>query len=270
MWVLLWALGIIVNNNNSINKKTISSTWFLSHFLYSFDANIHTMNNFFLKHNIELSPKELQKFEDFLNIFKETNSQINLSAIRDDAGIIEKHFVDSIMLSAFVELHWKVADMWSGGGFPGIPLAIVNPEVHFTLMDSVAKKVRCLDGFTKDLGLSNISTITGRAEDIGQDTAHRETYDFVTSRATAYFPTLLEYTIPLLKIGGIFAAYKLDDKEELKTTKKALHRLGAKILKVKNYTLADQKRTIVLIEKISRTHLKYPRKVWIPLKDPIV
>lgn len=90
---------------------------------------------------------------------------------------------------------------------------------------------------------------------------YREQYDFVTSRATAYFPTLLEYTIPLLKVGGIFAAYKLDDKEELKSAKKALSRLGAKILKVKNYHLADQKRTIVLIEKIAKTHIKYPRKV---------
>lgn len=228
------------------------------------------MQDIFRQHHLELSAEELQKFEKFLQIFMEKNSQINLSAIRDKDGIIEKHFVDSIMLSAFVELHGKVADMWSGWGFPGIPLAIVNPEVDFVLMDSVAKKVRCLDEFATDLDLKNVSTTTARAEDIGQDLTHREQYDFVTSRATAYFPTLLEYTIPLLKIWGIFAAYKLDDKEELKTTKKALHRLWAKILKVKNYTLADQKRTIVLIEKTQKTHLKYPRKVWIPLKDPIV
>jgi 16S rRNA (guanine527-N7)-methyltransferase len=160
--------------------------------------------------------------------------------------------------------------MWTGWGFPGIPLAIVNPESQFTLMDSVAKKVKCIDEFAHELWLQNISSVTARAEDIWQNPTHREQYDFVTSRATAYFPTLLEYTVPLLKVGGIFAAYKLDDKEELKTTKKALHRLGAKILKVKNYTLADQKRIIVLIEKIAKTHTKYPRKVWIPLKDPIV
>lgn len=128
-------------------------------------------------------------------------------------------------------------------------------------MDSVGKKIKCLNDFAQKLGLQNVSTVNARAEDIGQDLAHRENYDFVTSRATAYFPTLLEYTLPLLKVGGIFAAYKLDDKEELKTTKKALHRLGGKILKVKNYTLADQKRTIVFIEKIAKTHSKYPRKV---------
>jgi len=228
------------------------------------------MQDIFQKHHLELSDQELEKFEKFLEIFIEKNSQINLSAIREKNDIIEKHFADSIMLSAFVELHGKVADMWSGWGFPGIPLAIVNPEVDFVLMDSVGKKVKCLDEFATELELSNISTTTARAEDIGQNLEHREQYDFVTSRATAYFPTLLEYTIPLLKVWWIFAAYKLDDKEELKTTKKALHRLGAKILKVKNYTLADQKRTIVLIEKLSKTHMKYPRKIWIPLKDPIV
>ena len=174
------------------------------------------------------------------------------------------------MLSAFVDISGKVADMGTGWGFPWIPLAIVHPNCDFTLMDSVGKKVKCVEEFARELNLNNVETYTGRAEDIGQDKNHREQYDFVTSRATAYFPTLLEYTIPLLKVGWVFAAYKLDDKEELKTTKKALHRLWAKILKVKNYTLADQKRTIVLIEKISKTHNKYPRKVGIPLKSPLV
>jgi len=228
------------------------------------------MQDLFKKYNIELSEGELEKFETFLEIFKERNSQINLSAIRMKGDIIEKHFIDSIMLSAFIDLEGKVADMWTGWGFPGIPLAIVNPETIFTLIDSVGKKIKCVQEFASELELNNIQTHIGRAEDIGQDTNHREQYDFVTSRATAYFPTLLEYTIPLLKVGGIFAAYKLDDKEELKTTKKALTRLGAKILKIKNYTLADQKRTIILIEKIQKTHIKYPRKVWIPLKAPIV
>ena len=78
-----------------------------------------------------------------------------------------------------------------------------------------------------------------------------------------------EYVIPLLKEWWIFVAYKLDDKEELKSAKKALSRLWAKILKVKNYRVASQDRTIVLIEKISKTHLKYPRKVWVPLSNPI-
>jgi len=228
------------------------------------------MENIFLKYDIELSPEELQKFEEFLEIFKETNSQINLSAIRDDTWIIEKHFIDSCMLNIFLELHWRVADLWTGGGFPWIPLAIINPEVDFTLIDSVWKKLKCIDDFSEKLELTNIRTLNGRAEDIWKNLEYREQFDFVVSRATAFFPTLLEYVIPLLKVWGIFAAYKLDDKEELRSAKKALSRLWAKIRKVKNYILADQKRTIILIEKISPTHKKYPRNLGIPLKNPII
>lgn len=222
------------------------------------------------KYHIELSEEERKKFEKFLEIFMETNSQINLSAIRDADWIIEKHFIDSLMLAALYEIHGEVADMGTGGWFPGIPLAIVHPEAQFTLIDSVGKKLKCIDSFVDNLELSNVDTLNGRAEEIGQDPEHREQYDLVVSRATAYFPTLLEYVIPLLKVGWVFAAYKLADKEELKTTKKALARLWGKLMKVKNYHLADQERTIVFIEKIAPTHKKYPRKIGIPLKDPIV
>lgn len=224
----------------------------------------------FSSYALELSPEEVQKFETFLEIFMEKNSHINLSAIRNADGIILKHFVDSCMLAAFVSLEGKVADMGTGWGFPGIPLAITHPDIDFTLIDSVAKKLRAIEEFTDTLELNNVSTLAGRAEDIGHLKAHREQYDFVVSRATAYFPTLLEYVIPLLKVWGIFAAYKLDDKEELKSAKKALVRLGAKIQIIKNYKIEDQKRTIVLIEKIAPTHKKYPRNVGIPLKTPIV
>jgi 16S rRNA (guanine527-N7)-methyltransferase len=173
------------------------------------------------------------------------------------------------MLNVFLDLEWKVADMWTGWWFPGLPLAIVNPKVEFILIDSVWKKLKAIDGFAEDLWLKNVVTLNWRAEEIWQNPKYREQFDFVVSRATAFFPTLLEYVVPLLKVWWIFAAYKLDDKEELKSWKKALSRLGAKIYKVKNYSLAWQKRTIVLIEKVSSTLKKYPRKVWVPLADPI-
>ena len=227
------------------------------------------MQQYFKKYNIELEENEAKKFETFLKIFKEKNAKINLSAIRDDEGIIEKHFIDSIMLNIFLELEWKVADMWTGWGFPLIPLAIINPDVQFTGIDSVGKKLKAIDEFAEKLELKNISTLNGRAEDIWQNELYREQFDYVTSRATAYFPTLLEYVIPLLKVWGLFVAYKLDDKEELKSAKKALSRLSCKILKVKNYQIWEQKRTLVIIEKLQPTNKKYPRKVGIPLSNPI-
>jgi len=232
----------------------------------------------FKKYNIELEKDELKKFEKFLEIFKEKNSQINLSAIRENQDIIEKHFIDSIILNTFMDFEEnalpdsadvEVADMWTGGGFPLIPLSIVNPNVKFTWIDSVWKKLKAVEDFAKKLDLKNVKTIHGRAEEIGQNPKYRENFDFVTSRATAYFPTLIEFVIPLLKVWWIFIAYKLDDKEELKSAKKALSRLSAKIFKIKNYEINWQKRTLVFIEKLHPTHKKYPRKIWIPLKDPI-
>lgn len=234
------------------------------------------MQEIFKKYSLELDEPEIEKFEKFLEIFKEKNSQINLSAIREDNAIIEKHFVDSILLNAFVDfeptIEWskvKVADLGTGWGFPLLPLAIVNPNVSFTGIDSVGKKLKAINEFADDLGLHNVETINSRAEDLGQNLAHREQYDYVVSRATAFMPTLLEFTIPLLKVWGLFIAYKLWDKDELKSAKKALSRLSSKIYKVKNYTIWDQDRTFVIIEKIAATHKKYPRKNGIPLQNPI-
>lgn len=230
------------------------------------------IKDIFLEYKIELEDKELEKFEEFLNIFIEKNSKINLSAIRKPEDIIKKHFLDSIILNIFIEFekNSKILDMWTWWGFPLIPLSIINKESEFIWVDSVWKKLKAVDDFITNLWIKNVKTINSRAEDLGKNLEHRESYDYVVSRATAYFPVLLEYVIPLLKVWWIFCAYKLDDKEELKSIKKALSRLSAKILKVKNYEIEWQKRIIVFIEKLQPTHKKYPRKVWIPLSKPII
>jgi 16S rRNA (guanine527-N7)-methyltransferase len=163
----------------------------------------------------------------------------------------------------------KVLDLWTGWGFPLIPLAIVNPEIEFVWLDSVWKKLKAVEEFAQNLDLKNISTINWRAEDFWQDPKHREKYDYIVSRATAYLPTLLEFAIPLLKVWWIFIAYKLADKEELRSAKKAFSRLSSKIYKIKNYDIEWQRRTLIIIEKLHPTHKKYPRKVGIPLARPI-
>ena len=222
----------------------------------------------FLENKMELEESEIEKFEKFLKIFIEKNSQINLSAIRDEESIITKHFIDSVFLNIFIELEWKIADMWTGWGFPLIPLAITNPNCQFVWIDSVWKKLKAVEEFAEKLELDNVSTVHWRAEDIWKNEKYRESFDFVVSRATAFFPVLLEYVIPLLKVWGIFCAYKLEDKQELKSIKKALWKLHCKIIKVKNYEIEWQKRVIVFIEKQQKTHSKYPRKVWVPMLKP--
>ena len=237
------------------------------------------MKEIFEKYKIKLEKEELKKFELFLDIFIKKNNQINLSSIRDSKEIIEKHFIDSIMLNKFINLDSyfkhsiekkiKIADVWTWWWFPWIPLAITNPKINFTLIDSTQKKIKSVEEFAKKLKLFNVSLISARAEDLWRNLKSRNQFDFVISRATAILPVLLEYVVPLLRIGGIFSVYKLNSTKELENSENALKKLGAKVIKIKKYSLGEQERILIFIQKIKTTPKKYPRKVWIPTKNPL-
>ncbi len=228
------------------------------------------MIELFKKYDINLNEQQISLFEKFLELFALKNSVMNLSAIRDNEGIIVKHFIDSLMLTKFTSLSGKVADIWSGWWFPGIPLKIFYPEIDLTMIDSVAKKVRASEEFANELGLSKTSWLAGRAEEIWHDRNQREKYDFVVSRAMAYFPALLEFSLPLVKVWWYFIAYKLDNPEELKEWKKALSELGWIIEKIEKYEIEGQTRILVFVKKVSSTPKYYPRRIWEPLKNPII
>lgn len=230
------------------------------------------MKDIFKKYKLELTSEELEKFNLFLEIFKEKNSKLNLSAIREEKAIVEKHFVDSLMINIFFDFDkkTKVWDLWTGWGFPLIPLAIVNKEVDFVWIDSVWKKIKAIEEFREKLWLENIKTINSRAEELWNDLEQRESFDVIVSRATAFLPVLIEYALPLLKVWWILASYKLDDKDEIKKSKKALKKLWARIIKVKNYKLDSSDRVIIFIEKLEKTNKKYPRRNWEALKKPLV
>lgn len=228
------------------------------------------MYEFFKKYGIKINEEQKQKFDEFLKIFIKINSQTNLSSIRDEIWIIEKHFIDSIILTKFYLIEWKVLDLWTGWWFPWIPLKIINTNnADFTLVDSIWKKIKCVNTFINKLWLTNIKTIQLRAEKLWHDINHRWKYNTVFSRATAYLPTLLEYAIPLLKIWWTFISYKLDNDNEIIEANNALHVLNAKIIKIQKYELAGQKRIFLFIKKIWETNKKYPRTIWEPLKNPI-
>jgi 16S rRNA (guanine527-N7)-methyltransferase len=228
------------------------------------------MKELWEKYELKFTPDQISLFENFLTIFKDTNSQINLSSIRDEAEIREKHFIDSIMLTKFCSIEWKVLDLWTWWGFPWIPLCIVdNNNTHFTLIDSIGKKVKVVNEFIEKLWLKNICALQSRAEELWQNKDHRGQYNLVVSRATAFLPTLLEYTIPLLTIWWIFIAYKLDDESEIQESKKALFLLHAEIIDIKKYTLAWQKRILIFCQKIWETLKKYPRMIGEASKNPI-
>ena len=231
----------------------------------------NTIIKIFKDYNIELEENEIEKFDTFLELFIEKNSQINLSAIREKSDIILKHFLDSIILNIFIDfIPWeKIVDIWTWWWFPMIPLAIINPEVNFVWIDSIWKKINAVNDFCETLWLKKVKAIKTRVEDLWKDIKYREQFDFVVSRATAYFPVLLEYSIPLLKVWWMLCAYKLEDKQELNSIKKTLKKLKAKINKIKNYEINWQKRVIIFIEKLEKTPSKYPRKVWVPIQQPL-
>lgn len=228
------------------------------------------LRQLFELYDFQFDDETISKYERFLELFKEKNSQINLSSLRDNHSIIEKHFIDSLMLTKFFNLEGKVADIWTWWWFPLLPLAILNNDAYFTWIDSVWKKLKAINEFVINLWLENVQTIHSRFEDIWNDKKYRESFDYVVSRATAYFPTLLEYAIPLLKVWWIFIAYKLDNIDEVNEWKKALEELNCKIIDTKKYSLWWQDRMLVFVKKEWNTDKKYPRNAWLPLKKPII
>lgn len=224
-------------------------------------------------YKIDLDKQTLKQFEKFLEIFKEKNSQVNLSSLRDNESIIEKHFVDSLILTKYLELSWKIADIWTWWGFPLLPLSIYlnwkDTNLDFYWIDSVAKKLKAIDEFALDLWLDNVTTIHSRFEELWLDKNYRDSFDFVISRATAYFPTLLEYAIPLLKVGWIFVAYKMDNENEILEWWKALILLKSEIIYIKKYELWWQIRSLVFVKKNEKTPMDYPRSSQIIARKPL-
>ncbi len=226
--------------------------------------------NIFQKYDFDLSAAELEKFEALYESFIDWNSKINLSAIRDREGIFEKHFVDSLLGMNFFDFNnKKILDLGAGGGFPTLPLAIMNPESSITAVDSVGKKTKAIDDMANQLDL-NVKTTNDRIEVLGQDKKFREQFDVVTARALAPWPVLLEYALPFIKKDGYFVAYQgpsimddLDTYENLET------RLGGEIERINAIQLGDNERIFVIIKKTKPTPKRYPRMIGEPKKNPL-
>lgn len=227
----------------------------------------------FDQQKIVLTLPQKEQFELFLKIFMEKNAVINLSAIRDEENIILKHFLDSCLI--FDLLPYKEAkniiDVGTGGGFPGLPLAILSPEKNFTLIDSVGKKVKAVQSFVQELGLKNVKCIQSRAEEIGHDSHFREKFDLVVSRAVAFLPTLVEYVIPLIRVKGYCIAYKEASAEEKDRSHHSVTVLQSRLIAEKKYTLphTDHTRSFMIFQKDAKTSSQYPRTNGIPLQNPL-
>ncbi len=198
----------------------------------------------------------------------EWNEKINVTAIRDKDEFFKKNIEDSLAICGRPEIEnaKKILDMGTGGGFPGLPLAIKYPDKEFVLMDAIAKKLKVIDDVAQKLGVSNITTVHSRAEDY----VSRETFDLVVSRAVANMSTLSEYCLPFVKLGGYFVAYKTKDAlEEIKAAEKAIKILGGGEIRIEDNGEGDNEHIFVIIEKVKPTPAKYPRKAGTPKNQPL-
>ena len=225
-----------------------------------------------IKEYMDIDNVSAEKFAVYMELLREWNEKINLTAITDEEGILVKHFFDSCSISEFVDNNSKIIDIGTGAGFPGLPLKIVNDTLNLTLVDSLNKRIKFLNEVKNKLGLKNVETVHGRAEDVGIDNKYREKYDFVVSRAVAELRILVEYLLPLVKVGGKVIAMKGPNiDEEVENAKKAVKLLGGEIERIESFRLGntDNERTVIIIKKIKNTESKYPRKAGIPRKNPL-
>ncbi|QNU66974.1 16S rRNA (guanine(527)-N(7))-methyltransferase RsmG [Ruminiclostridium herbifermentans] len=221
----------------------------------------------------EITDDQINQFTEYMELLKEWNKNINLTAIEDDREIIIKHFIDSLSILPYIKDDCKtLIDVGTGAGFPGIPLKIANTNINITLLDSLEKRVKFLNEVIKVTNIGNITAVHGRAEDFGVNPNYREKYDIAVARAVANLPVLLEYCLPFVKINGIFIAMKGSNIEELNNSDKALDILGGKIEKIEKMELpfTNIERNVVVIRKFRHTPTKYPRKAGKPGKEPLI
>lgn len=228
---------------------------------------------------IELSEDKKEQLFDFYRMVIEKNKVMNLTSITSVDGFAIKHVVDSLSIVKCLDMSGLVSgkhkcrmiDVGTGAGFPGMVLKIVYPELDVTLFDSLRKRLDFLDDAAKELGLEDIRTVHGRAEDFGRDKAFREKFDLVCSRAVSNMSTLTEYCLPFAAVGGIFAAYKSEDTDdEIKAALPAIRILGGNVEKDEKFTIqGDGRRRMLIIRKIRKTPMQYPRKAGVPAKTPV-
>jgi len=220
---------------------------------------------------IPLSCAQAGQLLRLLDELDDWNQRMNLTAIRERSQQITKHLLDSLSLHSYLR-GANVVDIGTGAGFPGLPLKIVRPELTLTLVEATGKKVTFLEAMVAQLGLGGVTVVKARAEEIGQDPAHRERYDWVLARAVAEMPVLLEYTLPLARVGGHVLAQKGESAPaEAQLAAPAARRLGGQLRDTLPIQLPGlpEPRYLVIYAKTAATPRQYPRRPGVPSKTPL-
>ncbi len=229
------------------------------------------IKNTFINYGYSLSDKQIRQFEIFYQFLVEENKKYNLTAITEPEEVVVKHFIDSILPEKVIKQGSTVIDVGTGAGFPGVPLKILRPDIKLTLLDSLQKRINFLEQLLFKLDINDVITTHSRAEDYVKN--KREFFDFAVSRAVAQIPTLAEYLLPYVKVGGKVLMYKGNKvEEELTLGRNAIFSLGGKVEKIENFNLKEvsSERFILIIDKIKHTDKKYPRNKNLPKTKPIL
>ncbi|MCG3399570.1 16S rRNA (guanine(527)-N(7))-methyltransferase RsmG [Staphylococcus massiliensis] len=226
------------------------------------------------KEGIELNETQKSQFEMYFKMLVEWNEKVNLTSITEEHDVYLKHFYDSITAGFYMDLKEPVhlCDVGAGAGFPSIPLKIVFPEIHVTIVDSLNKRIQFLNQLANALELEGVNFVHDRAESFGKGD-YRESFDIVTARAVARLSVLSELCLPLVKKGGQFVSLKSSKGlEELEDARFAIGILGGKVNQIHHFELPEDagERQMIMIDKRSKTPKKYPRKPGTPNKSPLL
>lgn len=221
-----------------------------------------------------LGEEQVKKFLLYLEKIREGNKRINLTSTSERRELILKHFVDSLSCVPFLptDSNFRLIDIGSGAGFPGLVLKIYRPDIRLALLDSSRKRCSFLEYLVDRFRLSETELLRGRAETYGQDARHREKYQVAVSRAVASLRILVEYCLPFLRIGGLFICQKgPKGRDEIREAREAVSFLGGEISEVRDITLPEvkEKRLLISITKSNPTPVKYPRRPGRPKKRPL-
>ncbi len=225
---------------------------------------------------ILLSPERIEYFQVYINELLTWNDRVNLTALREPEHMALGHFADSLAVMSLDEVFKaksaRAVDIGTGAGFPGLPIKIMNPFWHMTLVESVGKKCEFLRSVVASMELNHVDVVYKRSEEVGHDKAHRESYDFAFARALSNLSTLVEYGLPLLKVGGLLIAHRgRTAADEVTRINNSLHELGGVVQGVHHYEIPGLggSRALVVIRKEKPTTKHYPRRTGVAAKRPL-
>jgi len=227
---------------------------------------------------LPLNAQQLQQFEDYYHQLIAANRRVNLTSITDYQEVQRRHFGESLAVAAALYRAGvlkpgegaRILDLGAGAGFPGLPMRIVHPTLRLTILEATRKKTAFLEGLLARLGLQDVAVITGRAEAVAHEPAHREGYDLVLARAVAPLAVLVELALPFLQVGGFLATPKGSRApQEIAEASRALALCGGRIVSDEPFPSPALPLTLVLVEKLAPTPAVYPRRPGIPTKRPL-